>query len=104
MSTLSVSFTFLLFVLAFGSLECAIKCQEDTCDTLKCEHATPETCNKPNQDLRKGGFCNCCTVCFTTLQENEECHVSYLLGGPPATTACKDGLECKNHKCQKVHH
>ncbi|XP_045473198.1 uncharacterized protein LOC123679763 [Harmonia axyridis] len=92
----------LVVLLTVSSINCLLVCKKDTCDHVKCENATQENCNKPNQDLRKGGFCECCTVCFTTLAENEDCpQLLSTIGGPPPTVACGEGLKCANGKCIK---
>ncbi|XP_044755420.1 fungal protease inhibitor-1-like [Coccinella septempunctata] len=92
-----VSLLFLLFTINF--INCLVVCQQNACDIVKCK--APEECTGPNQDLRKGGYCNCCTVCYTTLEENEKCPTFVTIGGPPPTIGCGEGLKCIGGKCKK---
>ncbi|KAK9877814.1 hypothetical protein WA026_020049 [Henosepilachna vigintioctopunctata] len=74
-------------------------CPKDACNTVKCVGPNHDDCKKPNQEIIRGGRCNCCFVCYTYLDENETCHF-HLLGDTP-TSGCKSGLTCRNGKCVK---
>ncbi|KAL3268926.1 hypothetical protein HHI36_008013 [Cryptolaemus montrouzieri] len=90
--------SFLLVLLSINAINCIV-CNRNSCNNVKCKNVTRQECNKPNQDLRKGGWCNCCIICFTTLGENEPCRQSHAIGVPSPTSACGDELECIQGTC-----
>ncbi|KAK9877815.1 hypothetical protein WA026_020050 [Henosepilachna vigintioctopunctata] len=91
-----------LFVLLwFLSAQSLFVCRENECDFVKCKCLKYDDCKKPNQDVRRGGWCGCCFICYTSLGENETCPFQNFLGGPPPTSGCAKGLTCYNGTCQR---
>lgn len=45
-----------------------IVCTKDSCERVHCPEL-PASCSGPDHALGRGGFCNCCQVCFTLLGE-----------------------------------
>ncbi|KAJ9595364.1 hypothetical protein L9F63_027251 [Diploptera punctata] len=69
-------------------------CENDPCATYNCTEGVPDKhklpCG-PNQYNRTGGFCNCCEVCITIVEEGGACPV---IAGPPVYDICDEGLIC----------
>ncbi|CAH0555721.1 unnamed protein product [Brassicogethes aeneus] len=88
----------LVLFLTIAVVNCIVCPKEDPCKFVKCEdHGL---CSEKNQEVRKGGYCDCCNVCFTVLKENESCFAS-ILRNVPQTKVCADGLVCHERKCIK---
>ncbi|KAL3269878.1 hypothetical protein HHI36_008935 [Cryptolaemus montrouzieri] len=90
-----ISCFLLLALVDFGQ---SIVCTKDICSTVKCANANPCTCKGPNKFI-KDGFCGCCKICFTYLDEGESCPLE-IRGPSPPTSGCKEGLKCKEGKCR----
>lgn len=58
----------LIIVVALAAIQHvdSIVCRPDTCDIVRCNNPTPETCCGPNKEIRNGS-CGCCKICFTYL-------------------------------------
>ncbi|XP_049823530.1 fungal protease inhibitor-1 [Aethina tumida] len=92
------SLLILLLVCATITLVNSLVCPKDPCKFVKCEdHGV---CDGPNQELRNGGFCNCCKLCITLLDEGDPCFISPIRE-VVQTKLCKEGLECYQRKCIK---
>ncbi|XP_019881830.1 fungal protease inhibitor-1-like [Aethina tumida] len=97
---------YLLLIVIFAfvcyeAINAAILCRSASfnfCDKVDCS-SEPKCCPK-GKTLTKGGFCLCCNVCATILKEGEQCPVSLVIGGPPPTVYCEEGLQCINSTCQ----
>ncbi|KAK9881626.1 hypothetical protein WA026_016497 [Henosepilachna vigintioctopunctata] len=88
------------FLLCFISVQCLLVCRKNECDSVKCDCFKYDDCKNPNQDVRRGGWCGCCFICYTTLGEHERCPFQFF-GGSPPTSGCAKGLICKDGICQK---
>ncbi|XP_045480393.1 uncharacterized protein LOC123684920 [Harmonia axyridis] len=91
----------LIFIVALAAIQHvdSIVCQPNTCHFVKCIDVSRENCCGPNKEIRDG-FCGCCKICFTYLDEGEQCP-PILYGGGPPTSGCKKGLKCKGGICCK---
>ncbi|KAL3836953.1 hypothetical protein ACJMK2_022355 [Sinanodonta woodiana] len=86
-------FQFLLFAAILVCTQ-AIVCPPNFCNSVDCQDVS--ACN----GVLQKGFCGCCDVCTTVINEGQLCLSSIFLG-VPSNTACADGLHCDpvTHRC-----
>ncbi|KAF2903098.1 hypothetical protein ILUMI_03086 [Ignelater luminosus] len=89
----------ILLIVLILNLAYAYICPPNYCSTIKC--GVIEKCEK-NQVLKPGGVCNCCNQCFSILEEGDECTSFVLLGVPPPTRECGEGLLCLEGVCKRI--
>ncbi|XP_066260377.1 uncharacterized protein [Euwallacea similis] len=86
------------FVLVFYAIQVAlaIVCPPDFCDGVECR--TDLKCAE--KQVKRKAFCACCDICYTILDEGENCSYRYLgLSVPPPARECGKGLRCVNNVC-----
>ncbi|GIY92935.1 hypothetical protein CEXT_237021 [Caerostris extrusa] len=54
----------------------AIVCTKDTCSMVRCDNSK---CEEGETRVENGGFCGCCPLCVTFLEEGESCSIPFPL-------------------------